>query len=288
MKMVFSAHLVKEGVLEVREHNEVIAVYRYGKDLFKPYFYPVYAPRGLLITRDAPPDHIHHRSLWTAHGDINGVNLWSETEKSGFIKCLEPPSIALSEDKCAIASRNLWVSRDGVPLLSEYRKVIFWKTTPTARLIDYEVTFHASYASVTFGDTKEGGIIAFRIADSMRESTGGGRIRNSEGGIGEPQCWGKRARWCDYTGKVNGSVAGITILDHPDNPRHPTYWHVRAYGLFAANCFGISHFEGKSGSPGALTLEKGSKITFKYRVILHTGDIEIKRIEEYYKEYVSN
>ena len=286
--MTFSIRLVKDGILEIKEHDEVVAVYRYGKNLHKPYFYPVYAPGGLLVTRDAPPDHVHHRSLWTAHGDVNGVDLWGEADKSGFIKCMETPFVALSEDKCVLSSRNIWVSRDEKPLLEEYRKVTFWKTTSTVRLIDYEVMFHALYMDSTFGDTKEGGIISFRVADSMRESIGGGRIRNSEGGLGEPQCWGKRARWCDYTGKVNGNIAGITVLDHPNNPRHPTYWHVRAYGLFAANCFGISYFEHKSGSPGALTLEKNSKITFKYRAILHAGDIEVKRIEEYYEEYASS
>ena len=55
---------------------------------------------------------------------------------------------------------------------------------------------------------------------------------NAEGATGEKNDWGKRSNWMDYYGEVDGEKVGVAILDNPDNPRHPTYWHARAYGLF--------------------------------------------------------
>lgn len=285
--MVFSARLVRDGFLEVFEDDTLIAIYRYGGGIRKPYFYPIYAPKGMMVTRDEPPDHIHHRSLWTAHGDVNGVDLWSEKPTAGFIKCADNPTISLRSDVCVLNSINLWLSVEGGRLMDESRVVAFWKTRNDIRLIDYEVEFRASYGDVTLGDTKEGGIVALRVVDSMRESVGGGVIMNSEGGVGEPQCWGKRARWCDYTGRVDGEIAGITIFDHPSNPRHPTYWHVRAYGLFAVNCFGLRDFEGRKDVDGSMKIDRGSNVKFRYRIMLHRGRLSRDDIEEYYREYAS-
>ncbi|MCS7112725.1 MAG: PmoA family protein [Nitrososphaerota archaeon] len=285
--MVFSIRLVKNGFLEVSENDVLVAVYRYGENVRKPYFYPLYAPGGIMITRDEPPDHIHHRSLWTAHGSVNGVDIWSERPDAGFIKCVDHPTVSLRGDRCVLNSMNIWLSKAGDKLMNECRTIVFWKTLGDIRFIDYDVEFQADYSDVVLGDTKEGGTVALRVVDSMRESVGGGVITNSEGGVGEPRCWGKRARWCDYTGRVDGEVAGITILDHPGNPRHPTYWHVRAYGLFAVNCFGLSDFEGKKDVDGSMRIEKGSSVKFRYRIMLHRGRLSKDEIEKYYHEYVS-
>jgi len=285
--MVFSIRLAKDGFLEVLEDDSLVATYRYSENFSKPYFYPLYAPGGIIITRDGAPDHIHHRSLWTAHGSVNGVDVWSEGPQAGFIRCIEPPVVSLREDRCVLNSINVWLSKSGDNLMKEYRTVAFWKSIGDIRFIDYEVEFRAEYGDVVLGDTKEGGIIAVRVLDSMRESVGGGTIMNSEGGVSEPKCWGKRAKWCDYTGRVNGDIAGITIFDNPSNPRHPTYWHVRAYGLFAANCFGLSAFERRGNIDGSMRIENGSSVKFKYRIMLHKGKLSRDEIEKYYSEYAS-
>ena len=101
--------------------------------------------------------------------------------------------------------------------------------------MDFEITLKASNGELTFGDTKEG-TMAVRLAETMRlkGKAGQGHIVNSAG-VRDGQTWGKRAEWCDYYGPVEGRTVGIAIFDHPKNPRHPTWWHVRDYGLFAAN-----------------------------------------------------
>ena len=281
--MSFKIRRPSGDVLEIFEDGELVARYLYGRRLFKPYFYPLNAPGGLCVTEDGPSDHIHHRSMWTAHGDINGVDFWLERPESG--KQIVRTALAEVFDKyCKVSSDERWVSRDNKPIVDVYREIVFWRRSGGWRFIDVDIRFKASYSSLRFGDTKEGGTLSFRVAPSMRGVVGG-VIRNSIGGLGEKECWGKRAEWCDYTGPLGNSMAGITMFDHPDNPRHPTYWHVREYGLFAANCFALSYFLRDKSIDGSLTIRTGETLRFRYRVLIHLGEIEAKTLNRLFEEY---
>ncbi len=83
----------------------------------------------------------------------------------------------------------------------------------------------------------------------------GGKIVNSDGLV-DDEAWGKQAAWVDYSGPVDGQTVGIAILNHPQSLRYPTYWHVRTYGLFAANPFGVHDFLGQPDANGSLTLAR--------------------------------
>ena len=51
---------------------------------------------------------------------------------------------------------------------------------------------------------------------------------------------------------------GIAILNHPASFRYPTYWHVRDYGLFAANPFGLHDFKwGENKDEGPIRCRPG-------------------------------
>lgn len=132
--------------------------------------------------------------------------------------------------------------------------------------------------------------MAIRLAPTMRLKgpVGQGHIINSEGNR-DGETWGKRAAWCDYYGPVDGEIVGVAIFDHPQNPKHPTWWHVRDYGLFAANPFGVSDFERKPKERGIgnITIPAGENLTFKYRIFIHKGDNEQGKVAEHYSEYTA-
>jgi hypothetical protein len=69
----------------------------------------------------------------------------------------------------------------------------------------------------------------------------------------------------------NGKPLGVTMMDSPFNPRHPTYWHARNYGLNSANPFGVRDFTGDKSKDGSLTVPEGGKTVFRYRVAVHNG-----------------
>jgi hypothetical protein len=182
-----------------------------------------------------------------------------------------------------------WIAPDGTVTCTDERVLRVYNRPNNERLFDFEITLKAPDKDVVLGDTKEGSM-GVRIAETMRLShgknkPGKGRIVQSTGV--KDGTWGKQAAWCDYYGPVKDKIVGIAIFDHPKNPRHPSHWHVRDYGLFAVNPFGIHDFEKKPKGTGNLTVPAGQSVTFKYRFYIHEGDTEQAKVAERYKEYTS-
>ena len=282
--------------LRIEINGQLFSEYHF-KEVPRPYFYPVIGPGGLSMTRDWPMketaneehDHKHHRSLWFAHGDINGVDFWSEEPKAGKTIHEEFTEIKSGRDLGVIKSKNKYVAPDGKVICTDDRTLRIYDR-PEERLIDFEVTLHAANGELVFGDTKEG-TMAIRLNETMRlepnkfnKDKPTGHIVNSEG-VRDGATWGKRAAWCDYNGPVNGKIVGVAIFDHPQNPRHPTWWHVRDYGLFAANPFGLHEFEKKPAGAGKFTVAAGTIVTFRYRFYIHRGDDKEAKVAEHYNEY---
>ena len=157
------------------------------------------------------------------------------------------------------------------------------------RWIDFDITIQASDGPVTFGDTKEGSM-GMRVSETMKVDAKksnpklGGQIINSEGQT-DQDAWGKPAAWVDYHGPVDDETVGIAIFNHPSSFRFPTTWHVRTYGLFAANPFGLHDFTGDKNTDGSYTLPAGQTMTFRYRILLHRGDEKAAKVAEGYANY---
>ena len=107
---------------------------------------------------------------------------------------------------------------------------------------------------------------------------------NAQGGEREANVWGKRSEWVDYSGEIDGEKVGVVMMDHPGNPRHPTYWHSRGYGLHSINPFGVSDFLNDKTQNGSLTIEPGQHVRFRYRVIVHPGRGR-ERLAELYQQF---
>ena len=173
----------------------------------------------------------------------------------------------------------------GKPILTETRTLTFY-SDPKLRTIDYDIKIDA-LEKLKFADTKEG-TFGIRLATSMTEDSKlGGRMVNAEGKETEKEVWGKRSPWLDYSGPVDGQTVGVMVMDHPTNPRHPTYWHTRAYGLLAANPFGVHDFLNDKTQDGSMTVEPGQSVRFRYRVVIHPGDVHAIQAPALYKEFAA-
>ena len=80
-------------------------------------------------------------------------------------------------------------------------------------------------------------------------------------------------------------MVGVAIFDHPQNHAHPTWWHARDYGLFAANPFGAHDFEKKPAGTGDLTVKAGGSLALRYRFYFHRGDAEQAAVAAQYRDY---
>lgn len=270
----------KGGNLEIRVNGELFARYDTTTGPNKPYFHPLFAPGGKRLVRGYPvqpiegegKDHPHHRGMWFTHGDVNGQDFWSEgaraarTVHRGYEEILSGPVYG------CFRARTDWIANDGKKIAEDVREVTIYNTAQY-RVMDFEITISAVGGPLTFGDTKEGSF-GIRVPDSLRVRGGGGHIVTAAG-LKDSEAWGKRAEWVDYYGPVDGETVGVAILDHPSNLRFPTYWHVRDYGLFAVNPFGLHDFiRGAPPGAGKYTVPEGKTLTFRYRVIFHKGTTE--------------
>jgi hypothetical protein len=288
-------------LVQQAEHIDVLVggalftTFHHGRPWSRPFLNPLIGPYGDPVTRaypmrtdvpDEKQDHPHHKSLWVAWGDVNGSDNWSENPEghaTQVVRCIT----ACEAGPCSgrITCLIDWVSETGVKVLEETRELVVWNMPACGRAIDLTVGFRASEGPVRFGDTKEGGLCSVRVASSM-DASGAGAICNSYGGTNEAETWGKRAHWCDYYGPVGGHTVGLAIFDHPSNFRHPTYWHVRNYGLMTANPFGLSHFLNDQTVDGSYRLEAGAALTFRYRVYCHAGTTAAGAVAARYHDFV--
>ena len=285
--------------LRVEINGQLFTEYVF-KDTPRPYCYPLIGPGGLAMTRNWPMkdvpdedhDHPHHRSFWHSHGDMNGQDFWAEAKSFGKTVHESFTEVKSSAESGVIRSQNKYVASDGSVVATDERTLRIYARPDNERLFDFEITFKAGDKDLVFGDTKEG-TMSLRLAETMRlkpnktsKGKPGGHIVNSEG-VRDGETWGKRAKWCDYYGPVEGKTVGVAIFDHPQNPRHPTWWHVRDYGLFAANPFGQHDFEKLDNkTAGNLTIPAGKSVTFRYRFFMHEGDEKQAKVAERYQEYV--
>lgn len=281
------------GKLSITIAGKPFADYVY-EGYSRPFLFPLLGPGGLPMTRNWPlkegvpneeQDHPHHKSFWWAHGAMNGVDFWSESKEAG--KTVHDGFLEVkSGERGLIKTKNKYLSKEGKVICTD-RRVITIHASENPRIFDFHITLEAGPDGLLFGDTKEG-TMSVRLAETMRVKgkVAKGHIITSEG-VKDADTWGKRAKWVDYYGPVEDKIVGIAIFDHPANLRHPTWWHVRDYGLFGANPFGIHDFEKKEKGAGDLKLGAGETISFNYRFILHEGDASAAKIAQAYEKYIS-
>jgi hypothetical protein len=291
-----------DGKLGVQIDGTHFTTYNFGSDVVRPYFFPLFGPTGANYVRSWPMvegvvgetnDHPHHKGLYVAHGDVNGTDNWSEgpnhstMRHAGFARLVSGPVYGSFDETVE------WLDREARIVLTETRRVTFFNLGPDERVLDVSLRLNAGSGQVTFGDTKEGGLISIRVASSMdgptrRRPEGEGQIENSYGGRQEEETWGKRAMWCDYYGPLDGETVGVCLMDFPTNPRYPTHWHVRAYGLMTANPFGLHDYYNDSDTHrGDWTIPAYESRNFLYRVLLHRGSTAAGQVRERYHDFVN-
>lgn len=295
-----------EKKVEVLIDGQLFTAYYYPETIAKPVLYPIRSLGGADLTRGYPldprpgerVDHPHHIGHWFNYGDVNGLDFWNNSDaipaekKSGYGTIIPSEEIELKEmgDKAELTVGMDWIGPDGRILLKEKTKFVF-HAEGTKRMIDRISTITAYGLDVDMKDNKEG-MFAIRVARELEHPSDKpelftdangiatavptlnnegvtGKYRSSEGKVGD-EVWGTRGKWVTLTGVIKGEQVALTILDHPNNPGYPTYWHARGYGLFAANPLGQ-----KALSNGKETLNfklaEGKSATFRYRILIHSG-----------------
>jgi hypothetical protein len=272
------------GRLAVEEEGRLVTTYHFAREEPKPYFFPLIGPAGRGLVRlghphDPGDTHSHHHGLWVGHHSVNGISFWDERQGG---RLLHQQFERLEDGPVCgrFRARVLWEAPGGRPVLTERREVAIYAAGAHdgPRLLDFTLRLEgAGGAAAELGKTSFG-FLAVRVAKSMGAFDGGGLILNSEGGINEPGIFWKPARWCDYSGPVTEDAwNGIAFLDHPENPHHPTPWHVRPDGWMGA-AFNTDH---------PRRIPAGETLTLRYRLYVHAGDARQAQVERAWRDYAA-
>lgn len=257
----------------VYQNDRLLSTYHGSAELDRPFLYPLNAPDGSSATIDvaeSSDDHPHHRSCWTGWGDVNGVDHWSGAAGHGVQRHRRFATIISGPVFARIGAVIDWLDGSGNRQFVELRVFTFYGVRDGEAMIDAAIRFGLSEGDVRFGDTTKGGLLALRLAPSLSVD-GGGEIVDAEGNLNEDGCWGNAADSCTCVGSLSGRPAGVTVMDHPSNSRHPTHWNARNYGLIAANPFGLAEFLHNTSLEGGRTWQRNDSLMFRYRMILHSN-----------------
>lgn len=304
-----------ESRVDVLVDGNLFTAYLFPTTIHKPVLHPIRTASGQAITRGYPleptpgerVDHPHHIGLWFNYGDVNGLDYWNNSDaisedrkpRYGTIVHREIRSTEDGAGHGALEVTMEWVNHTGEALLREDTRFDFGATADT-RTIGRTTTLTALDAPVTFTDNKEG-VLGLRVTRALEhpatkpeiftDANGlptelavlnndgvTGNYLTSEGVEGEA-VWGTRARWNALSGIVNGEPVTVAIFDHPENTGHPTYWHSRGYGLFAANPLAPQAMTEGTAEPMVITLEPGESITFRHQVAVLPGQADAEAIE---------
>lgn len=269
-----------DSTVDVSVDGKPFMTFHYGENWPKPFFSPVRASNGTVLTRpiENPKDHPHHKGIWLSVDEVNGVKFWAEKGK------IVNRSLKIEKatgNPAVIAVVNDWMGEGDHPEIVEHTTIRIYQN----RMVSYDVTFKASAKDAVFEDTKEG-LFGFRLADPLRE-TENGKVVNSEGQQGTAECWGQIARWVDYSGEIEGHVHGVAIFDHPGNFR-PSRYHVRNYGLFSVSPFGEKAYTKGAQESKPLHLSKGESVRLRYAMYIHDGDAVTSDVAGAYAGYLKS
>jgi hypothetical protein len=312
-----------ERRVDVFVDGQPFTSYIYPTTIKKPVLFPLWTAKGTLVTRGFPleprpgerKDHPHHVGVWFNYGNVNELDFWNNSDaipaarasKMGTILHRKIIHTKSGKDRGELEVAMDWVTADGKPLLHEDTTFIFHAAANT-RAIDRITKLTALDQRVVFKDDKEG-LFGLRVARALEQpeakkataaegdgkrnadatpdgQSPNGLYRSSEGRTGD-DVWGTSGRWVMLSAKVEQEPVTLAILDHPKNPGYPAYWHARGYGLFAVNPLGKKIFSHDKETLD-LTLEPHQSVTFRYRLLVLSGETTPDQIEAQYRSFVND
>ncbi len=256
--------------------------WNFAAHLKRPFLYPLNGPlSGESLTRmghPGAPNHDHHDSVWFAHHKVLGIDFWGNSSPA-FIRQLQWLALEDHDEFARAAVRLGWFDgHDPQPLL-EHDLILELRPLPEREYtIELTSLLTPRAAELEFQKTNFG-FFAVRVARSLSAVFGEGRLTSSADATGEKELFDQPAEWMDDSGpmpqrQADGSRAavmeGVTLFDHPSNPRFPSCWHVRDDGWMGPS---VCHADG-------LVVRRSEPLRLRYLLHAHAGGVDAARAAE--------
>lgn len=262
----------KHDRVEVTFQGQPIADFVFHDDMIRrPYLCHLKTQSGIQVTRNHPPvagqdavDHdTMHPGIWMGFGDISGVDFWRNKGTIRHVQFVQSPHVV--DGRLTFETEAHLLDGDSHLIGSVNSTLMFIAGKPNW-IVLWKATFHAKDKALVFGDQEEMGFGA-RVATALTEKHGGA-ILSSRGKRTAKETWGQPADWCDYSGTIDGTPVGITLMSGPSNFR-PSWWHNRDYGVFVANPFGRKAMG--QGDVSSVVVEPGDQLNLEFAAVIHEG-----------------
>jgi hypothetical protein len=285
--------LLEDGTARVSNRGTPVFAYRYSSDLPKPFIHPLLTPAGGIVTAVSPPDHVHHRGLMFALGNVafageeaEYVVFWGEAGAPNrlghIIHVPGSESIEAVRGKppfVTLRTRNEWRRlSDQALMLTEDRRVTVYDTGDSrGNLLTWESDLSAPERDVVLGPTEGRDVSYYGLGLRTAQDMDGGAIFDANGKEGEQAVLGDDAPWCAYIGP-NEPQRGFAMFDHPTNPRYPTGWFVMSAGFGYMTASIVCH--------ALYALPKGQRLRLRYGVCAFDGSPSPEDIEKWYGKWL--
>lgn len=244
------------------------------------FFHPFTTPSGVVMTEVGPEDHPHHRGIFLGWVEMHGkkdADFWGWGEhaptKERVIVNQRVSSLRASNGRGAFTARNAWEA-EGVTMLIEVISAAVEMNT-NANILDLRYRLTPSeditlsqwaFSGFCVRARKDGGITAYDPE---------GEVKLPNPVHTEPKSDWPDAPWYDYTLKLaDGKVAGIAVINHPENPE--TLWHNHREVRMLNPCI---------VAPGKVELKKHAPLILRYRVVAHDGPADAALLNRLAEEW---
>ena len=250
------------------------------------YIHPVYSPSGLLVTEDFPR-HRHHKGVWFpwTRTEFEGreIDFWNLGQETGTVQFAGFETVTSGPVFGHLIARHEHVDLTqghGKTALNETWDVRAYNAGgPQEGWWKWDLTAAQECATDSPLELLEyhyGGL-GFRGAAEWVDDNH--VILTSEGHT-KADGHTERSRWAAHSGEIeDGGAATVVIMVHPDNERFPEPMRIWDEGG--------SFFCYSPVQLGDWTLEPGEQYQFRYRFLVHDGEIDADRAERAWQEFAT-
>jgi len=248
------------------------------------YIHPVYTPSGVLVTDDYPPDHYHHHGIWSAwtNTQFEGrqPDFWNVRMRTGSVEPVGLDKLFDGVVAGGFRARHRYIdltTGQPKPVLNEEWEVSIYNSLndpPSKWIFDLVQRQEcASSSELRLLQYRYGGV-GFR---GHRQWLGPENtfFLTSEG-KDRSNGHGTRARWCEIAGPVDGRLAAVAVLGHPENEEFPEPMRINPIQPFF-------NFSPTAAGPSAIVPDK-PRVT-RYRFVVYDGRSDPAEIDRLWNDY---
>lgn len=247
------------------------------------YIHPVYSPAGIILTNHLNVDqHPHHSGIWSAWTNTvfegRTPDFWNVHLNSGRVDVDNGAIVPIRGSvftgfKSNHRFADLSSPEEPEIALNEVWKVRVFQPGNGYHLFDLEATQTVNTDKPLHLPEYRYGGIGFRghadwdVPENVTFLTAEGMNRDGHG---------TRTRWTHIGGRSDGVLAGIAILGHPSNYRHPQPVRIHPDEPF---------FNFAPQQMGDMIIEPGTPYTARYRFITYDGEPVPKLLNRLWDDY---